>query len=398
MKSIVSIVKTVQDPGREEIFQSVSQAVEMAGGLPGVISTGKKVLIKPNLVAVPNDRKSGATTHPEVCRALAELVKARGAMPIIAESASVGEKTREVMKKMGYSELEKEGYRVVDLKRTPRVKVHNPEGRIIPDFETFTLVQKVDAIISVPVLKTHDQTEVTLSMKNLKGLISDNSKKAMHRLGIFEGVPEIVKYFKPVFAVVDGIYTQEGIGPVFGSPLEMDLVMASSDLVALDCIGSMVMGYKPEEVWLTCFAAKLDLGTMDPSQIRVVGETVDKVCRRFKRAAEDDILKEAPPFQLLFQEDTCTGCRNTVISNLVELKRDGLLECLKDKVIIAGTIQEIPAGVQPNNLLLVGKCTRKFKDKGFFVPGCPPNDIPFAKAFASDTGETGRRPARAEKG
>jgi uncharacterized protein (DUF362 family) len=92
LKSIVSIVKTVQDPGREEIFQSVSQAVEMAGGLPGVISTGKKVLIKPNLVAVPNDRKSGATTHPEVCRALAELVKARGAMPIIAESASVGEK------------------------------------------------------------------------------------------------------------------------------------------------------------------------------------------------------------------------------------------------------------------------------------------------------------------
>jgi len=105
-------------------------------------------------------------------------------------------KPREVMKKMGYSELEKEGYQVVDLTRTPRVKVHNSEERIIPYFETFTLVQEVDAFISVSVLKTHDQTEVTLSMKNLKGLISDNSKNAMHRLGIFEDVPEIVKYFR----------------------------------------------------------------------------------------------------------------------------------------------------------------------------------------------------------
>lgn len=395
MKSIVSIAKTIQDPGREEIFEAVNQAVEMAGGLPKVISADKTVLIKPNLVAVSNDRRSGATTHPEVCRALAELVKARGAKPIIAESAAVGQKTRVVIEKMGYSELEKEGYQVIDLKETPRVKVHNPEGRIIPDFETFTLVQEADAIISVPVMKTHDSTEVTLSIKNLKGLISDKSKMEMHRLGLFEGVPEIAKYFKPVFAVIDGIYTQEGIGPVFGSPVEMDLVMASSDLVALDCITSMVMGYKPEEVLLTSFAAKLGIGTMELSQIEVLGETVDKVYRRFKRAAEDDILKEAPPFQLIFQ-DACTGCRNSVVSSLIDLKEYGRLDYLKDKIIIAGPVKEIPSGVSPNNLIVVGKCAQKFRDKGFFASGCPPYDVPFVKFFEDAARQDRRLAARRE--
>jgi hypothetical protein len=39
----------------------------------------------------------------------------------------------------------------------------------------------------------------------------------------------------------------------------------------------------------------------------------------------------------------------------------------------------------------------EIQEQSFFVPGCPPNEIPFAKAFAGDTGQTARRPARAEK-
>jgi len=122
---------------------------------------------------------------------------------------------------------------------------------------------------------------------------------------------------------------------------------------------------------------------------------VDKVYRRFKRAAEDDILKEAPPFQLIFQ-DACTGCRNSVVSSLIDLKEYGRLDYLKDKIIIAGPVKEIPSGVSPNNLIVVGKCAQKFRDKGFFASGCPPYDVPFVKFFEDAARQDRRLAARRE--
>jgi len=70
---------------------------------------------------------------------------------------------------------------------------------------------EADVIISVPVMKTHDQTEVTLSLKNLKGLVTDAEKRRIHQLGVFEGVCDLNGLFCSSFAVVDGITAQEGL-------------------------------------------------------------------------------------------------------------------------------------------------------------------------------------------
>src|SRR5690554_206677 len=88
-KSKVSVVKTLSSPDREEIMTRVRRAVELAGGLPAVVAPGKQILLKPNLVDVPRAVDSGAVTHPEVCRAMAELVRERGALPVIADSSGV---------------------------------------------------------------------------------------------------------------------------------------------------------------------------------------------------------------------------------------------------------------------------------------------------------------------
>ena len=172
---------------------------------------------------------------------------------------------------------------MVDLKQDKTVQVTLVGGRVLREITTFDLVTQMDAIISVPILKTHDQGQITLALKNLKGLVIDGDKRRIHQIGMFEGAVDLVSHFKPIFAVVDAIIGQEGMGPLLGLPVEMGLVLAGRDLVAVDAIAGRIMGFAPDEVPITAAAAARGLGTMDEAEIRVVGEPVASVARRFVR-------------------------------------------------------------------------------------------------------------------
>jgi uncharacterized protein (DUF362 family) len=355
-------------------------AVGLAGGLADLVRPGALVLIKPNLVAVPDQQRSGACTSPEVCKALANLVRELGGRPIIAESSAIGVDTEKVIEKMGYHRLREEGYEVVDLKATPTVKLEISNGEVLKDVTTFELVTKADVIISVPVMKTHDQCEVTLSLKNLKGLGVDRDKKWMHKVGVNEGVSDINSVFKPALAVIDAIWTQEGLGPMWGLPVEMDLIIASRDLVAADAVASAIMGFEPREILTTRYAEARGLGTADMSRIHVVGEPIQGVQRRFLRMIEDARLR-MDGFDLVHAHGTCTGCRNGVMSSLFDLKNQGLLDHVKGLTILTGD-GEPPHGVSEDNLLVVGVCCRRdLRQSKRYVKGCPPNNIDIVQAI-----------------
>jgi len=89
-KATVSVVKTIQGPSEQQIEEAVRRAVDLSGGLADLVRPGALVLIKPNLVAVPEDPRGGACTSPEVCKALANMVREVGGRPVIAESALSG--------------------------------------------------------------------------------------------------------------------------------------------------------------------------------------------------------------------------------------------------------------------------------------------------------------------
>ncbi|NMA92606.1 MAG: DUF362 domain-containing protein [Firmicutes bacterium] len=368
----VSIIKTPPRPVRGQIRRAVTRAIELCGGLPPVIKPGVTVLLKPNLVDVPKSRESGAITHPEVCRAVAELVREAGASPMIADSAGIGTDTEEVIKFMGYQELREAGFPVKDLKKDKELIVRNPGARVLPRLKVYETALKVDAIINLPVLKTHDQTEITLGLKNLKGLLADHSKKRMHRRGVFEGVPELTSFFNPCLTVLDGIYCQEGVGPVFGDPVEMDLIAASTDPLALDIIGGLIIGYRPEEVPITRSAIRLGLGAGRLSEIEVVGASLESVRRRFKRCSETEILGRELPCRLRMAEETCTGCRNTVAAVLVEMSELGLLSSLEGITIVTGCPEIRPE--DPPRRVIVGRCARPLRSQGIYVDGCPPEN------------------------
>ncbi len=383
-KSTVSIVKTKENPDDSEIAEAVRKSVDMIGGIEDVVKPGYLVLLNPSWVAPPVEREAGCITLPEVTKAVADIVKERGARVVIAESAAIGVETQKVIDSSGYKDLRAQGYEVVDLKQTKVVKLPVKNGVALKEVETYELVQQADVIISLPKMKTHDQSEMTGPMKKLKGLLSDKYKRRFHQeFGVFEGCVDLTTCFKPAFTVVDAIICQEGLGPIFGKPVEMDLILAGRDLVAVESVCGQIAGFEPEELPIPRIAAEHGFGNLDPSAIEIVGEKVENLRRRFLRSTEDDPV-QVEGFNLLMGGITCTGCRNTVLSAMADMRNADQLMYLPGVTVITGD-PIIPVGISEESIVAVGKCVPKERRGKRFVPGCPPSN-----AFVVDAIIAGR--------
>ena len=372
----VAIAKTQQKPDKKEIEAAVRKAVELAGSLEGVVKAGDTVLIKPNICATW-PQESGAVTDPFVCKVIADIVRERGAKPIIGESSAIGFDTEEAIRLNGYDKLREDGYEVVDLKDKglETVKVPIPQGKSMKEVILPKIVVDADAIIDVPKMKTHDQTIATLGLKNLKGYMPDTYKRKFHHsIGVFQGCADLCLIAKPAFSVVDGILAMEGLGPVMGQPVEMGLIIAGKDLVAVDAVTVAVMGHEPMDDGCVRAAVDTGIGIADLKKIEVVGETIDNVRRRFK-LAEEALAEVAFPedFQLLMDEKTCTGCKLTVMEVFMDVEKQNKLGEAAGMTIIAGKMDKLP-DIDKSKLLLVGACTAKHRKEGVFVEGCPPNN------------------------
>lgn len=246
-------------------------------------------------------------------------------------------------------------------------------GVVFNKINTWELVRDCDAIITVPVMKTHDQTEVTLGMKNLKGLLIDTQKKDFHKKGLIEGVVDWCLHLKPCLEIIDGTYGQQGLGPIFGETKKMDLIVGSKDLVACEAVTSKIMGYEPKEVMdhqrrlQSAASVRWDL-----SKIEVIGEKVENVASRFKRSCEVEIEGIPQSFNLIFSKDACTGCHNTVISALMDMKDQNLFPYLENMNVCVGPCTEdmLPADANADNTVCIGICCKKLADAQGLPLGC----------------------------
>ena len=232
-------------------------------------------------------------------------------------------------------------------------------------------------------------------MKNLKGLLTDTQKKDFHKQGLIEGVVDWCKTLKPALEIIDGTFGQQGLGPIFGETKEMKLIIASTDLVACEAVAGKIMGYEPEEVMITKAAHKRGMGEMDLSKIEVVGCQIDEVASRFKRSSEVTIEGIPDSFNLIFSKDACTGCHNTVLSALMDMRAQDLFPYLEGMNVCVGPCEKkhLPADATAENTVCVGICAKKLADEmGFrWVVGCPPGNADVVKGILGDRREYGVR-------
>ena len=142
------------------------------------------------------------------------------------------------------------------------------------------IVLGVDFLVSLPKLKTHHWAGVTLSLKNMFGVVPGGCygwpKNVLHWAGIDNSVLDINATVRPDFAIVDGIVGMEGNGPIQGMPKPCGVLILGDDAVAVDATGVRVMGLLPEKIRYIAQASTL-LGHIDPEKIHQLGETIASV-------------------------------------------------------------------------------------------------------------------------
>jgi len=366
----------------KEVDALVREALTGLGDLSDLIGPGKKVLIKPN-VADPVALRA-ENTDVRVVRALANYVLEKGAHPIIAESTAVGMITEQLFDFSGYLPLREEGLELIDLDTTETVKVpvDNPT-EIIKQLEVYKLLLEVDTVISTPKLKTHPQLSVTLAMKNLKGCLPDSEKKKFHlKYGVDEAVAHLVSVLRPQLSLVDGIWAGAGLMTEGRILEEMNVVVASRSPLATDVICSRLMGFDPEEIPHLVYARDLGLGSLEDSDIEVLGKPVDVLSRRFVRADEMYAEDEKSLGVRMASSKTCTGCNSGIHGAVAMLKAMGEEAILSELTIAAGRDCDIP-DLPKSQLILVGNCISKHKEKGRFVEGCPVISFDLAREISN---------------
>jgi uncharacterized protein (DUF362 family) len=274
----------------EKPLESVRKVVELSGGLDR-ITAGARVFIKPNIVfwtrVVPFP-KWGVITTSRVVEDIVVLLKERGIDDITIGEGTVTmnpkdtETPAHAFETLGYRALEKRyGVKCLNVFERPFKKVDLGEG-IALHFNQDIL--ESDFVVDVPVLKTHNQAVVSLGIKNLKGVLNISSRKKCHSADTVKDLNYLIarlpEKIPPVFALLDGIYTNER-GPSFdGKIRRSNILVASGDLLSADLVGARVLGYNPAEVPHLVHAARNQGRPLDLSDIDLVGEPLEAVASR----------------------------------------------------------------------------------------------------------------------
>lgn len=371
-KTTVSIAKGASGLKEKDVADLVREALGGLGELDDLISPGRRVLIKPNVADIWAIRVE--VTDLRVVRALARYVREKGAQVMIAEAAAVGMDTEKTFELCRYTDLRHEGFELINLDKTETVKIPLPQaGEKMKAVEVYKLPLDVDTVISVPVLKTHGQMVVTLSLKNLKGCLPDKEKKKFHlKYGVEDAVARLATVVRPHLCVVDGIWAGAGSMGMSRVMEEMNLIVAGRDPVAVDTVCSRIMGIDPQTVLHLGYAQELGVGTMDSEKIEIVGKSVETVKKRFMLPSESmQQLTEDLGFNIISDDRTCTGCNYGIYMSLGVIKQMGETDALNGLTFASGMGLENLPDVPKNRLILVGNCTAKHREKGRHVEGCP---------------------------
>jgi uncharacterized protein (DUF362 family) len=242
---------------------------------------GKTVLLKPNLVGL--DPLGMTNTHPGVIAAAREaFLRLEAAEVLIGDGPAMDRDTQAVVESMRLREFAGPLARVfVDLNvdDVERVLLKTRASRLKELYLPKT-VRGVDFLVSLPKLKTHHWAGVTLSLKNMFGVVPGGCygwpKNILHWAGIDRAILDINAAVRPDFAIVDGIIGMEGNGPIQGTPKPCGILILGDDPVAVDSTCARVMGLVPERITYLAGAATL-LGHIEPGKISQLGESIASV-------------------------------------------------------------------------------------------------------------------------
>ena len=242
--------------------------------------------MKPNLVEYEKD--TVINTHPAVIGAAIEAFLTLGAREVrVGEGPGHRRDTDGLLIASGllpYLEDTRTSFVDLNLDDIRRIPLQSSFMEIESLFFPETVLS-ADLLVSMPKLKTHHWAGMTLSMKNLFGLVPGVKygwpKNFLHWHGIDQSIVDINSTVRPHFAIVDGIVGMEGNGPIQGKPKPCGVLVFGDDPVAVDASCTRIAGLNPEKIKYLKAAGDF-LGNLDESQIQQIAEAISTVHSPFE--------------------------------------------------------------------------------------------------------------------
>jgi uncharacterized protein (DUF362 family) len=257
---------------------------------------GKTVLLKPNFVGF--DPLGVMNTHPAVVAAAREsFLKLGAAQVLIGDGPAMDRDTEAILESVKLREYAgplRRTFVDLNLDDVNRVLLKTRASRL-KELCLPKTVLGADFVVSMPKLKTHHWAGVTLSLKNMFGIVPGGCygwpKNVLHWAGIDNSILDINAVARPNFAIVDGILGMEGNGPIQGTPKRANVLVFGNDPVAVDATCCRIMGLRPESVKYLAKAGTL-LGHLRADKIEHFGESIERVRTPFVVLKEFDRLRE----------------------------------------------------------------------------------------------------------
>jgi len=235
-----------------------------------IVKRDSSVFVKPNFT-YPEYRK-GITTSPHLLRTLLEILKDRAKRVVLGESDGGNRSFSGSDSIKGHDMYEicrETGAEAVNLSELPSVSVEEEiQGKRVRVELPKLLLDEIDCLISVPVLKVHVMTGVSLGIKNLWGCYPD-TMRGLHHKNLDNKLALITKRLNPKLVIIDGTYSLDRHGPMYGVPRRTDLLITSNNPVVADALAARVMGIPLKRANHILVAEKERLGTTDMKDVHI---------------------------------------------------------------------------------------------------------------------------------
>jgi len=251
------------------------------------ISPGADVSLKPNLgwdKLIP-----GSTSARWVIEGVIQTIKNYVGKIYLVESDQVVVHADKALKMTRLDRVCRQ-YSIewVNMSRGKFISIQDDERLVLKDVHIPEILTRTE-VITLPLMKTHNKATITGAIKNQWGCLQ-TLRHNFHPV-LSQALVDVNKLVKPRFAVMDGTIALEGNGPKSGKPKEMNLVLASGDMVALDTTATRIMGFDPAEISHLQLCAEHGLGIADPAGITVLGESIEDIQTSFLPAKHNPVSR-----------------------------------------------------------------------------------------------------------
>ena len=250
--------------------QMVRQAIAAMGGMEKYVFSGADVIIKPNVCVDFRTYEWAATTNPWVVGELVRMCFEAGAGRVRVMDQTWKRNMTKAYQESGIQEqVEAAGGEMEWMPLEKFITTPALQGIELTTFDIYDEILKADVLINVPVAKHHMDAKLTLAMKNLMGVIGD--RPIIHE-NFGQRIADLASAITPTLNVMDAVRVMKKNGPIGffqRDTHQLDTVIVSEDMVALDSYTTRFFDMKPEDLDYVVCAVEMGLGRSDLENLRI---------------------------------------------------------------------------------------------------------------------------------